>query len=111
MQLRDTGLRTFFWIWLGELVSLLGSRLTSFALGVWVYQTTGSATSFALNLFFIIVPGIILAPFVGVWVDRWDVRKVMIISDSDFSTQHNCIIIALFNQKYVCRIYLYLWVD
>lgn len=108
MQLRDAGLRTFFWIWLGELVSLLGSRLTSFALGVWVYQTTGSATSFALNLFFIMVPGIILAPFVGVWVDRWDVRKVMIISDSILAL-NTIILLMLFltNTMFVEFIYIF----
>ena len=39
---------TFLVIWLGQVVSLVGSGLTSFALGVWVFEQTGSATQFAL---------------------------------------------------------------
>jgi hypothetical protein len=41
------GLRVFLIVWLGQLVSLVGSSLTGFALGVWVYQHTGSVTQFA----------------------------------------------------------------
>ena len=43
------GLRNFLLIWFGQLVSGVGSRLTTFALGLWVYQTTGSTTRFALS--------------------------------------------------------------
>jgi hypothetical protein len=42
------GLRVFLIVWLGQLVSLVGSSLTGFALGVWVYQRTRSVTQFAL---------------------------------------------------------------
>ncbi|XSG76616.1 MFS transporter [Herpetosiphon llansteffanensis] len=108
MQSNANGLRTFFWIWLGELISLLGSRLTSFALGVWVYQTTGSATSFALNLFFIMVPGIILAPFVGVWVDRWNVRTVMILSDSILAL-NTIVLLVLFLTKTMFIEFIYIF--
>ena len=41
-------MRVFIIIWLGQMVSLIGSGLTGFALGVWVYQRTGSVTQFAL---------------------------------------------------------------
>ncbi|WP_110516454.1 MFS transporter [Herpetosiphon llansteffanensis] len=108
MQSNANGLRTFFWIWLGELISLLGSRLTSFALGVWVYQTTGSATSFALNLFFIMVPGIILAPFVGVWVDRWNIRTVMILSDSILAL-NTIVLLVLFLTKTMFIEFIYIF--
>jgi hypothetical protein len=43
-------MRTFFVIWSGQLVSTIGSGLTGFALGVWIYQETGSVTLFALNM-------------------------------------------------------------
>jgi MFS transporter, DHA3 family, macrolide efflux protein len=75
------GIRTFFIVWLSQVVSQVGSRLTSFGLGVWVYQQTGSVTQFALISLFGILPGVLLAPFLGAQVDRWDRRKAMMVSD------------------------------
>jgi len=76
------GFRTFLIIWAGQVVSLTGSGLTGFALGVWVYQRTGSATQFALIALFTALPGILFAPFAGALVDRWDRRWAMILSDA-----------------------------
>ncbi|MDY7095869.1 MAG: MFS transporter [Acidobacteriota bacterium] len=73
--------RTFLLIAIGQVVSLFGSHLTAFALGVWVFQRNGSATEFALISFFAVVPGIVLAPVSGVLADRWDRRWVMVLSD------------------------------
>ena len=76
------GFRTFLLIWFGQLISLTGSGLTGFALGVWVYQRTGSVTQFALISFFTVLPGIVFSPIAGALVDRWDRRWAMILSDS-----------------------------
>ena len=76
------GLRTFVLIWAGQLVSLTGSGLTGFALGVWVYSQTGSVTQFALISLFTSLPGILFSPVAGALVDRWDRRWAMILSDS-----------------------------
>ena len=76
------GFRTFIVVWAGQLVSLVGSALTGFALAVWVFQETGSATRLALVLLSTIVPGIVLGPLAGALVDRWDRRWAMILSDS-----------------------------
>jgi DHA3 family macrolide efflux protein-like MFS transporter len=76
------GMRTFFVIWSGQLVSTIGSGLTSFALGVWIYQETGSVTLFSLNLLAFAVPNLVVSPFAGALVDRWDRRWVMIMSDT-----------------------------
>lgn len=75
------GMRVFLTVWFGQVVSLLGSGLTSFALGVWVYQRTGSVTQFALIAFFASLPGLILSPIAGALVDRWDRRRTLILSD------------------------------
>ncbi len=75
-------MQTFLIICFGQLISLVGSGLTSFALGVWAYQTTGSVTQFALISLFIHLPNIIISPLVGAIVDRWDRRWAMILSDS-----------------------------
>jgi MFS family permease len=72
---------TFLIIWLGQVVSLVGSGLTSFALGVWVFEETGSATQFALIGLSAVLPRVALSPLAGTVVDRWDRRQVMIASD------------------------------
>ena len=71
----------FTTVWLGQVVSVVGSQLTCFALGVWVYQRTGSAMKFALISFFAILPSVVLAPVAGALVDRWDRRWMMILGD------------------------------
>ena len=77
----DPALRTYLVIWLGQVVSTFGFSLTSFALGVWVYQQTGLATQFALMGFFASLPALLFAPVAGALVDRWDRRWAMILSD------------------------------
>jgi len=76
------GMPTFIITWFGQLVSLVGSGLTSFALGVWVFQRTGSPTSFAYIGLFAVLPRVIFSPIAGVLVDRWDRRWVMILADA-----------------------------
>ncbi|MGD0006392.1 MAG: MFS transporter [Anaerolineaceae bacterium] len=75
------GMRTFFTIWFGQLVSLLGSQLTGFALGVWVYDQTHSVSLLALVQVALQVPYVVLSPLAGVFVDRWNRRTAMIVSD------------------------------
>lgn len=74
-------MQIFLLIWFGQLVSLMGSGLTSFALGVWIYQHTGSVINFALIYFFTELPGIIIAPIAGAIADRKDRRTLMIFSN------------------------------
>ena len=76
------GFQTFLLIWFGQLISLTGSGLTGFALGVWVYQRTGSVTQFALISLFTSLPGIAFSPIAGALVDRWDRKWAMILSDT-----------------------------
>jgi DHA3 family macrolide efflux protein-like MFS transporter len=73
--------KPFFLIWTGQSISLLGSQLVQFALIWWLTKETGSATILALASFFSYVPEVILAPFAGALVDRWNRRMVMIFAD------------------------------
>lgn len=75
-------MRNFVLIWSGQLVSVIGSGLTGFALGYWVYQETHSVTRFTLIFVMTSLPGVVLAPFAGAFVDRWNRRRVMLLSDS-----------------------------
>ncbi|MBN1146657.1 MAG: MFS transporter [Anaerolineales bacterium] len=74
--------RVFLVTWFGQSVSLLGSGLTSFALGVWVFERSGSATLFALIGLCAVLPRILLSPLAGALVDRWDRRRAMALSDA-----------------------------
>jgi len=75
------GTRAFGAVWFGQVISFIGSGLTSFALGVWVLQKTGEITKYALISMFFVLPGVLLGPLAGTLVDRWDRRKAMFISD------------------------------
>lgn len=78
---RPATMRTFYLVWFGQMISLIGSSLTSFGLGVWVFNRTGSATQFALIAVVAVLPGILISPIAGAIVDRYDRRKVMIAAD------------------------------
>ncbi len=68
-------------IWLGQIVSLLGTAMSQFGLTLWAYEVTGQATPLALVGFFFLVPIVVLGPFVGVLVDRSNRRFMMVLSD------------------------------
>jgi len=65
----------------GYLASMTGSALTAFALTVWIYLETGSTTQFAVGFVLSLLPSVVLSPFAGALVDRWDRRAVMLASD------------------------------
>jgi len=71
----------FILVWLGQLISTIGSGLTAFALGVYAYQKTQTATSFALITLFTFLPSILLRPLGGVMADRFDRRLMMVLGD------------------------------
>ena len=74
-------MKAFLPIWFGQLVSTLGSGLTGFALGVWIFERTGSATQFSLVLLATTLPRVLLSPVAGVVADRCDRRKLIVLGD------------------------------
>jgi len=74
-------IRDFTLLWLGRIISYAGDWLLLVALPVWVYQLTGSTTALGLMVVAETVPALLFAPLAGVFVDRWDRRKVMVIAD------------------------------
>lgn len=77
----EGGVGTFAIVAGGQFVSLLGSSLTAFALGIWVYQQTTSVTLLGLVILAATLPGILVSPLAGTVVDRTDRRLVMLSSD------------------------------
>jgi len=101
------GMKTFLTIWVGQLISMLGSGLTSFALGVWIFDQTGKATPFALTVLFGNLPRILLLPVAGSLADRWNRRWVMILSDvGNALVTISVFILLLFGSLQFWHIYL-----
>lgn len=88
-------LRPFFVLWTGQAISLLGSRLVQFAL-IWrLTQETGSATVLAIASLVGMLPQVVLGPFVGVLVDRWNRRWTMFVADTAVALA-TIVLVALF---------------
>lgn len=81
-QEHPQSMRTFLVVWVGQLISIIGSGLIGFGLSVWIFDQTGEATPFALNALFYNVPRILLAPLAGSVADRFNRRWIMICSDT-----------------------------
>ena len=73
--------KKFLVIWVGQLISCIGSGLTAFALAVYVYSLTGTATSVSLVTLCAFLPAVLLSPIGGVFADRFDRRLMMILGD------------------------------
>jgi len=71
----------FTLVWLGQIVSVLATNMSVFALTIWVFQKTGSATALGLMQVFFITPLLIVTPFAGVMVDRYNRKLMMMVSD------------------------------
>lgn len=79
--LDEPGSRAFLKVWAGLTVSLIGSGLTSFALGVWIFQQTSSTTQYALVIFCATAPPLLLLPLVGPIIDRFHRKRLLIVCD------------------------------
>jgi len=71
----------FLLIWFGQFISMIGSGLTIFSLGVYVYQQTHAVSSYTLILLCVFSPPFLLKPFGGILADRHDRRLMMLIGD------------------------------
>jgi len=78
---KSPGYRKFLLLWTGELVSSVGSGLTSFGLTVYVFNQTGSAASTSLIALLAFLPTLLLSIPAGVLADRMDRRLLMMLGD------------------------------
>ncbi len=78
---RPTGIKAFTIVVIGQIISLLGSQMTTFAVGLWAWEETGQATALSLTTLFGFAPTIFLGPIAGALVDRWNRKLVMMLSD------------------------------
>ena len=73
--------RNFMALWIGQTISFIGDYFNYLAIPIVVNRLTGSATMVGLAFMASALPALLLGPLAGVFVDRWDRRRVMIISD------------------------------
>lgn len=79
-------------IWLGQLFSVLGSGVSWFAVTVWAWQSTGSATQFAVLTFCSFGAGLVASPLAGALVDRLHRKSVMLLCDTGLAV---CSVVVL----------------
>lgn len=75
-------LRTFYTLLITQVLSMLGSRMTGFALGIWIFTETGNTTPLVLVPLFTILPYMLLSSVAGVFVDRFSRKWLIILGDA-----------------------------
>lgn len=104
--------RTFLVVWVGQLVSGVGSSIASFALAFWVYEQTGSTTQLAMVILLARLPALLITPFAGAIVDRWPRRRVMMLSDTGASAGTVVIVaLLLFDSLEIWHLYFALGIS
>ncbi|MCU5376200.1 MFS transporter [Bacillus cereus] len=89
---RNKELRNICLYSIAKTVSILGSSMYSFALGLYVLQITGSALNFAITLILGTIPMIVMNPFAGVIADKVDKKKLVVCMD----LLSGCLLIAVY---------------
>ncbi|SMB97051.1 MFS transporter [Deinococcus hopiensis] len=103
------GLRGYTVIWTGQFFSSLGANMTAFALSLWLWERTGSATALATVPFIVFLPLIFITPLVGALVDRWNqhLKRVMMIGDAA-RLLTSLVLLALLSSGHLALPWLYL---
>ena len=78
---RPTGMFAFTIVWLGQIISVLASAMSQFALTLFMFEETGSALAMGSMQVFFITPFLLISPVAGVWVDRYNRKMMMMVSD------------------------------
>jgi hypothetical protein len=86
-------MRAFLIFWLGQLVSLLGTNMSRFALTIWAWDLTGQATALALVAVFSFAPAVLISPIAGAMVDRLPRKLMMMLSDGAAGIASFCILL------------------
>ena len=79
--MEQSNFKRFLLLWMGELISAIGGGLTSFGLGVYVFEKTGSAAGMAVVTLLGFLPTLLLSVPAGVLADRYDRRLLMMLGD------------------------------
>lgn len=76
------GLPNYLSVWFGQTISSIGSKMTTFAVALWIFDQTGEATALALAVAWGLIPRLIVTLFAGVIIDRFNRKHLMIACDA-----------------------------
>lgn len=79
--MRPEGFKAFIVVWAGQILSILASGMTGFALSIWTFERTGSATAMGAVQVFYLVPFLLVSPLAGALIDRHSRKLMMAVSD------------------------------
>lgn len=99
--------RIFAIIWTGQLFSTLSSAVVGYSVVFWLSIKTGSAEILAYSTIAAMLPQLVLGLFTGVFIDRWDRKRTMIIADL-FIAACSAVIAVLFYLGKVELIHIYI---
>jgi len=91
--------RAFFTLWAGQLFSMLGSSLTNFSLGVWLFLETGSVSLFVIIALCTSLPSLIFGPAAGVFADRFPRKWVIILADAGAALGTVILVLLVYSGK------------
>jgi MFS family permease len=94
--------RNYFWLWFGQMISNVGDGMRDFAMMFWVFKASGhDPLMLALSTISVALPNLVVAPIAGVWVDRWDRRRTMIVSDLIRGLLSLLLIVTVLSGQYI----------
>ena len=93
------GLQIYFTIWIGQMISGLGTGLGSFSLGVWLYQSTRSVTQFSGMMLAATLTALVLTPVAGSVADRFDRRRILILCNLGSACMTLLMVAALYTGR------------
>ena len=79
--MKQSGIKTFYILTITQVFSIIGSMMTGIAIGIKIFNDTGESTPLMLVSFFSAIPPMLGGSLAGVFVDRWNRKRVLIISD------------------------------
>ena len=104
---RLAGMTGFALVWIGQIVSVLASGMTTFAMTIYMYQQTRSATAMAFVQVAYITPFLLVSPIAGVMVDRYNRKLMMMVSDIAGGTA-TLILLILYSSGHLQYWHIYL---
>lgn len=98
---------TFYLIVITQTLSLIGSRMTSVGVGLWLFNQTGTATPLLLVAFFNELPGMLGSSLAGVLVDRWPRRRVLLLADAGQAAGTVLLLLSILSEAFqIWQLYL-----
>jgi len=79
--MRPQGFKGFVLMSIGQFISMVGSAMTQFGLSIWIWKTTGNATPFSIITTLFFIPNLIFSPLAGALIDRWPIKRSLILPD------------------------------